>query len=233
MDHDDAARRRTPRIWDTDWLVLRGLTRELERMLSSVCRKGRALDFGCGVMPYRSLVEKYGFAYSGADFSADADVTISPGGRLPDDVSAADLVLSMQVLEHVADLDLYFAEAGRVLSAEGSLILSTHGSWLYHPHPQDHRRWTRTGLQYDIEQRGFAVQEIVSIVGPLATTTLIRLTSFAWVIRKIPFLGASLAKGLALVMNARAWIEDKMTPRSVGDYNGCIYLLRCKKVAAP
>ncbi|WP_293979770.1 methyltransferase domain-containing protein [Sphingobium sp.] len=232
VHHDDATRRRAPRIWDTDWLVLRGLSRELDRMLANVRVGGEALDFGCGVMPYRALVEKRGLDYCGADFASDADVTIGPDGRLPQDIRQADVVMSMQVLEHVADLDLYFAEAMRAMKHDGTLILSTHGSWLYHPHPQDHRRWTRTGLQYDIEQRGFAVHEVVSIVGPLATTTIIRLTGFAWAVRRVPVVGGVLANALAVVMNARAWVEDKLTPHQVSDYNGCIYLVRCLKAAS-
>ena len=43
---------------------------------------------------------------------------------------SADLALSFQVLEHVRDLQTYFSEARRVLRQDGSLLLSTHGTWL-------------------------------------------------------------------------------------------------------
>ncbi len=162
----EAARRHDPRPWDTDWLMLRGLTRTFEEMFRrSVARRAQVLDFGCGAMPYRAFVEQHGAEYVGADFEAGAMVRIDADGRLPVADDSMDAVISVQVLEHVRDLDLYLNEAARVLKKDGVLLLSTHGTWLYHPHPEDHRRWTRTGLVHDVETRGFRVREIDSIVG--------------------------------------------------------------------
>jgi SAM-dependent methyltransferase len=233
MNHGDGSRRLTPRIWDTDWLVLRGLAAGIEDQLRRSLAAGRTLlDFGCGAMPYRSLAERQGAHYVGADFDGAGEVTIAEDGALPLDSGSMDVVLSVQVLEHVRDLDLYLGEARRVLRPEGVLILSTHGTWLYHAHPEDHRRWTRTGLVVDIEARGFKVEEIEAIAGPLATTTLIRLAGFAFFLRRIPLAGRPLAAMLAVVMNARAWIEDKITPEHLRRDNGCVYLTRCVKAAA-
>ena len=78
--------------------------------------------------------------------SADGFVPVAD----QDVIGAALAVLSAQVLEHVADLDAYCAEIRRLLREDGTLLLSTHGNWLYHPHPEDHRRWTRTGLALDL-----------------------------------------------------------------------------------
>lgn len=233
MNASDTSRRRAPRIWDTDWLVLRGLAAAIDSQLTRSVRRGaRLLDFGCGSMPYRALVEQHGATYLGADFGENAGVTIDSAGALPLEDGSVDAVLSAQVLEHVRDLDLYLAEADRVLKSEGVLLLSTHGTWLYHPHPEDHRRWTRTGLVTDIEARGFRVEEIEAIAGPLATTTLIRLTGYAFFLRRIPLAGGALARALAVVMNARAWLEDRITPASLRRDNGCIYMTRCVKAAA-
>lgn len=193
----EAVRRHDPRPWDTDWLVLRGLTRAFNAMFHrSVARGAQILDFGCGAMPYRAFVEERGGRYVGADFEAGAMLRIDADGRLPVAAGSMDAVMSVQVLEHVRDLDLYLAEAGRVLKKGGVLLLSTHGTWLYHPHPEDHRRWTRTGLVHDLETRGFRVREIESIVGPLATTTLIRLTGYVFFLRRLPLVGHGLAKAL-------------------------------------
>ena len=225
----EAARRGAPRLWDTDWLMLRDLGRALERQIAGwIARGERVLDFGCGTMPYRSLVEGAGAVYVAADF-APIEVQISSDGRLPLGNGAADAVLSVQVLEHVRDLDRYLGEAHRVLRDGGLLLLSTHGNWLFHPHPEDHRRWTRTGLIVDIEARGFEVDAIEAIVGPLATTTLIRLAGFAFFLRRLPITGDLLASALAVLMNARAWLEDRVTPRGLRDDNGCMYLVRCRK----
>ncbi|WP_292097781.1 hypothetical protein, partial [Mesorhizobium sp.] len=137
----------------------------------------------------------------------------------------------VQVLEHVRDLDSYCAEIRRLLRDDGVLLLSTHGSWLYHPHPEDHRRWTRTGLVVDLADRGLEVEEVHAIAGPLATTTLIRLTGFAFFLRRLPIIGAILASLLALLMNLRAQLEDRLTPAQIRDDNACVFLVRARKAA--
>lgn len=233
MSAFEATRRRQPRVWDTDWLVLRELSAVLDKQLARIVEAGnRLLDFGCGSMPYRSLVEARGATYTGADFDSPGATPIGDDGSLPVDTASFDTVLSVQVLEHVRDLDRYLGEARRVLKEDGVLLLSTHGSWLYHPHPEDHRRWTRTGLIADIEARGFRVEELEAIAGPLATTTLIRLAGYAFFLRRVPLIGDVLARGLAMLMNARAWLEDRITPGSVKRDNACIYLVRCVRSCA-
>lgn len=229
-NHPD--RRLHPRIFDTDWLMLRGLTRSLARLIVGHVRSGdRVLDFGCGNMPYRPLIEDRGAVYLGADFGDEAAVSISTDGRVEIEDASLDAVISVQVLEHVRDLDAYFAEINRILKPDGLLFLSTHGTWLYHPHPEDHRRWTRPGLINDIETRGFTVRQIDSIVGPLGTTTMIRLTGFAFFLKRVPLIGSFVTALLAIVMNARAWIEEQITPEGIRNDNGCVYVTQCEKSA--
>lgn len=235
MAHDTnhPGRRLHPRIFDTDWLMLRGMTRSLTRLVADQVRSGdTVLDFGCGNMPYRPLIEDRGATYLGADFGDEAAIPISADGRLEIAASSVDVVISVQVLEHVRDLDAYFAEIARVLKPGGILLLSTHGTWLYHPHPEDHRRWTRAGLVNDIEARGFAVRQVDSIVGPLGTTTMIRLTGFAFFLHRLPLIGSIMTAMLAVVMNARGWIEEKFTPEPIRYDNGCVYVTHCEKLAA-
>ena len=226
-------RRATPRIWDTDWLVLRDLSRLLAHQVERHLPRGAQLvDLGCGSMPYRPLMDLHGIRYLGADLDSGADLVIGSDGRVPMAAGSCDAVLSVQVLEHVADLDAYCAEIRRLLQDDGTLLLSTHGSWLYHPHPEDHRRWTRTGLVAELAQRGLEVQDLRPIVGPLATTTLIRLTGFAFALRKLPIVGRALAGLLAIGMNLRAMLEEAITPASIRLDNACVYLVRARKLAA-
>src|SRR5438552_8530308 len=100
-------------------------------------REGLVLiDYGCGTMPYRPLLEKYVSYYIGADLpERTADAFIQANGKtdLPD--SFADVVVSTQVLEHVEDPGIYLNECYRILKAGGLLLLSTHGYWMYHPDP--------------------------------------------------------------------------------------------------
>lgn len=226
---NEQQRRRNPRFFDHDWLVMRDVTRAVTEFAGKIAKKGlTAIDFGCGSMPYARFFTERGVKYIGADFDDSGDVRISSKGKLPAKTGSADIVLSFQVLEHVRDLDTYFAEARRVLKPNGRMILSTHGTWLYHPHPEDHRRWTRQGLTHDIESRGFKVLEWRAVVGPLAWTTVFRLIGFRHVLLKIPVVGRPIAGLLAIVMNARAYIEDRITPREISDNNACIYVMLCR-----
>ena len=226
--HD--ARRVSPSMWHTDWLQLGPLAKLIRAQAGRLPKGASIVDLGCGDMPYATLLRSLGLDYRPADIDDDAmakgKLPIGPDGRVPLPDHSVDAILSAQVLEHVPDLDAYCAEIRRLLKPGGTLILSTHGSWFYHPHPEDHRRWTRTGLVLDLETRGIRVEEMHSICGPLATTTMIRLTAFAFVLKKVPVLGPIIAGALAVVMNARAVVEDAVTPAQMRDDNACVYLVR-------
>ncbi len=221
--------RALPRPWQTDWLLLRGLSRLVRDDTIERVRPGSNLvDLGCGDMPYRQLIETAGINYIGADIGAGADLKIDERGRVDRAAHTVDAILSVQVLEHVLDLDAYCGEMHRLLRADGTLFLSTHGTWLYHPHPEDHRRWTRTGLTADLESRGFKVEEVTALVGPLATTTILRLTGYGFILRKLPLLGAVLSGMMSLLMNARAILEDAITPAAMRMDNACVYWIRAR-----
>ena len=224
---EEMSRHRSPRIWDTDWLILRPLAVLISAQAQRHIAPGwQVLDLGCGEMPYKSSFERLGARYIGADLGEKADLVIAADGRVPLPSSTVNAVLSSQVLEHVKDLGVYFSEVRRLLVSDGILLLSTHGTWLYHPHPGDYRRWTRTGLIAELDAHGFTVDEVFAIAGPLATTTLIRLTGYAFVLRKIPVIGTAIGKILALIMNLRALAEDAATPTSIKDNDACIYFAR-------
>lgn len=218
-------RRLQARLWDTDWLVLRGMRKAIEALAAHITAPGRVvLDFGCGARPYQSLFTSRGTRYIGADLDGDPDIVIRADGTLDAQDRSVDLVASFQVLEHVRDLDTYLGEARRVLRDDGLLLLSTHGTWLYHPHPEDHRRWTREGLIAELAARGFETTECIPVVGPLAWTTMVRLTCLAVALRRIPVVGSALAAAGAVVMNVKAYVEDGITPAWVTRDNACVYV---------
>jgi SAM-dependent methyltransferase len=224
------ASRSKPRIWDADWLVLAPLSQLIANQAKNfIPPTAEIVDFGCGDMPYKNIFQRLGIKYVGADITDDADLLIDAAGQIPLSSGTADAVLSVQVLEHVRDLDLYCGEIWRLLKRDGTLLLSTHGSWLYHPHPEDHRRWTRPGLVNELESRGFTVDQVIPIAGPLATTTILRLTGFVFFLKKIPVLGRLMSAALSTIMNIRALLEDAITPKNVIQDNACVYFVRARK----
>jgi SAM-dependent methyltransferase len=223
--HENA--RATPRFWQPDWLVMREMARALRTLLADpalALRGARILDFGCGTRPYERWFADAGAQYRGADIDGAHEVTIAPDGRLAAPDADYDLVGSFQVLEHVWDLDTYLGEARRVLRPQGWLLLSTHGTWLYHPHPTDYRRWTAEGLQREVESRGFRMLRIEPVVGPLAWTTVFRALGIAHFLKPLPLFGPLLAGAAAMPLNAWAWVEDRITPRAITAVNACTYI---------
>jgi SAM-dependent methyltransferase len=224
MGIESAARRLQPRMIDCDWLVLREMRSAIERMAAQVAVDGKlAIDLGCGSQPYRSIFASRGLIYRGADIGG-GDIPIDENGRVDVPDGSADLVLSFQVLEHVRDVGRYLGEARRILRDRGWLILSTHGTWLYHPHPEDHRRWTREGLLAEIARHGFETTECIPVLGPLAWTTVLRLICGYQVCLRIPLIGRVLGSMLAVIMNARCYLENLVTPDWVRRDNACVYV---------
>jgi SAM-dependent methyltransferase len=226
--HTDAFHHRyAPPLWRHDRHLLIGLRREIEATLArhGLPAAGDVVaDFGCGDQPYRPLFASRCAKYLGCDLDGGADVRFEPGRPLPLGDGSVDGVVSFQVLEHVWDLDWYLGECRRILKPGGWLLLSTHGTWLYHPHPTDFRRWTRDGLAGELTARGFVVAGVTSVVGPLAWTTLIRLVGYREALRRVPILGPVLLAPLAVAMNLRMIVEDAITPASIRDTNAAVYV---------
>lgn len=144
-----------PRPGDSLYLHLSDLRLALER-----CRPAgplRVLDYGCGGSPYESLFP--GAPYHRADFAGmpRLDFTLAEDSAVAAPSGAYDLVLSTQVLEHVAQPATYLGECHRLLAPGGRLVLSTHGIFQDHGCPYDYQRWTSDGLKLALTRAGFEV----------------------------------------------------------------------------
>ena len=159
-----------PSLFGGRYYVLTQLRRHMKAIAAerlSGNRKCLVVDFGCGEMPYRSIFETPSTRYIGIDFESNpaADLHTPITGAVPLGDGVADVVLSTQVLEHVPEPRLYLRESLRILKAGGLLILSTHGNWMYHPHPIDLWRWTGAGLRNIIETSGYKLIDCKGIMG--------------------------------------------------------------------
>lgn len=215
------------RIWELGWHVMRRQGVAIRALLAHPgldLRGARVLDFGCGTRPYEAWFRSAGADYQGADIDGGHEVQLRADGSIAAAAATFDMVASFQVLEHVWDLATYLGESHRVLKPGGWLLLSTHGTWFYHPHPGDYRRWTAEGLRREIEAHGFKLLEIRPVVGPLAWTSILRSFGAAYLFRRVPFAGSALCAATAFFYNLRAWLEDGITPAQVTAENACVYV---------
>lgn len=155
----------------------RYVARELEKVVQrfaipAVSPGSRVLDYGCAARPYRALFGP-AIEYIGADLEGNsfADVSLNKDGSVPLPDEHFDLILSTQVLEHVADPELYIAECHRLLKPDGTVVITTHGIMFYHPDPVDYWRWTSAGLGRILADAGLCSVEIRGIMG-LAPTAV-------------------------------------------------------------
>jgi hypothetical protein len=85
--------------------------------------------------------------------------------------------------------------------------------------------WTRHGLIVELADHGFETVNCASILGPLSGTTLLRLTCAYHACLRLPVIGRLLANAFAIALNARAYLEDLLTPEWVACDNACVYVI--------
>jgi SAM-dependent methyltransferase len=132
------------------------------------------LDVGCGDRPYEALLssaaEVVGFDVPGnphADLHGSIDA-------LPVADASFDVVLCLQVLEHVPNPAAAVRELRRVVRPGGRVLLSTHGVYPFHPNPDDLWRWTHDGLARLFSDNGdWSSLTVRPGAGTAATTSML------------------------------------------------------------
>jgi len=113
----------------------------------------RALDAGAGPQDKKKFVVKKNYNYESSDFEDIFDQSslikqtyICSVESMPMDSETYELVLSIQVLEHLQNPEKAISEMSRVLKTGGKLFLSTNFLYPRHGSPHDYFRFTYEGL---------------------------------------------------------------------------------------
>jgi SAM-dependent methyltransferase len=215
-----------PKPWHRYAYHVRELPRAIARLVPElrVGPEDRVLDYGCGVVAYRHLFPAAA-RYEAADLPGNprATLDLDPDGTPPVEDGRFDAVFSTQVLEHVSDPALYLSECFRVLRPGGRLLLSTHGTFVYHPDPDDYWRWTCAGLQKAVRDAGFEVVRFEGVIGGLPTGLQLVQDSIYW---KIP---RFLQPLLATVVQALMALTDRLHSAGSRALNAQVYVLVAEK----
>ena len=115
---------------------------------------GSVLDYGAGNAPYRRYLacDRYVTADVSQNLAGDIDHLIVPGEQLPIAAGSFDLVLLLDVLEHVPDPAFVLAEIRRLLAPHGRLIISLPFLYREHETPHDFARYTVFGVRELVER---------------------------------------------------------------------------------
>ena len=217
-----------PSIFHTRYVVLsqlRDITVARMKEITTTNKGLTLIDFGCGDMPYRSLLEPMVGKYLGVDLDmnpkAEHHIGFDSKTTLPD--GYADIVLSNQVLEHVDSPSGYLQEAMRVLKPGGFAIITTHGYWFYHPTPNDYWRWTSAGLRKTVEAEGFQIKTFYGVLGLAASGLQLFQDG---IIAKLP---KFLVPVFALIMQMLISLFNKINSQLQRDRDAALYVIVAQK----
>jgi SAM-dependent methyltransferase len=217
-----------PTIFNTRYVHLKKLRNQTLKTIEDLTvrdKKMLLVDFGCGDMPYRSVIEPHVGKYLGVDLDlnpkAEHHIDFDSKTTLPDNY--ADIILSNQVLEHVDSPEGYLQEALRILKPGGTIILTTHGYWFYHPTPNDYWRWTGSGLRRTVEKEGFQVTSFFGIMGLAASGLQLFQDAFGNKLPKYP------KYILAFIMQPLILLFDKMHSQEQRNRDASLYVVVAKK----
>ena len=215
--------RRCPKPDSPDYLGSKGLVKGLLKAINSELAGKKdlnILDVGCGEKPFLPFFKPYFKLYIGTDIIKNSPLVdkVCPAEALDFDDEWADVVLCLSVLEHVDDPAKAVQELFRVAKPGGVVFASTHGFFPWHPYPQDHWRWTQTGLPLLFKRNGdFASIQIYATRGTLSAIFFL-LAHYTYGLTGSNVIARVLRRPLTVLVNKLGEFLDNMTP-SLKDIN--------------
>lgn len=162
--------------------------------------KGDLYDLGCGEAPFKEFFLQFANSYTGVDWTktlhnSKADIVSDLNTKIELDNEIADTLISISVMEHLCEPQVFLNESYRILKTDGYFILQVPWQWWIHEAPHDYFRYTPYGLKYMFEKAGFHEVNIEASSG-FFTTWILKMNYFSlnfirgprvmrWTIRKV------------------------------------------------
>lgn len=175
--------------------------------------RGRLVDIGCGVKPFRAMVAPFVSEHVGVDhvdgYHDKGNVDLfGTAYAIPADDSSFDSALCTAVLEHLEEPEQAIRECHRVLKPGGTAIYSVPFIWHLHEEPRDFFRYSKYGLDHLFTKAGFEVLEIRALSGFWVTFGQL----FVYNLNRFnrgPLRWLRLVDALALAVQGFAYLLDK------------------------
>lgn len=156
--------RKSPKIWQAEYIMHRMIRKEIIYFSNLINKTsgGSVLDFGCGKAPYRAYFQ----SYKGADVdrnNKEPDYLIDSETNKISNISdnSIENIISIQVIEHVPNLEAYISEVKRILKPGGHFLVIAPFVYNYHG-SDDYARYSRNYFERNSIFENF---EIVKING--------------------------------------------------------------------
>ena len=122
--------------------------------------KGTLVDLGCGTAPYKDFFLQYADKYIGVDWTntlhnSKIDIISNLNEKIELPENYADTIISISVMEHLCEPQIFLNESYRILKKGGIIILQVPFMWWIHEAPYDYFRFTSYGLKYIFEKAGY------------------------------------------------------------------------------
>lgn len=175
--------------------------------------KGALYDLGCGEAPLKDFFLQYVNSYTGVDWTktlhnSKADVVSDLNKKIELDDEVADTLISLSVMEHLCEPQVFLNESYRILKKDGSFVLQVPWQWWIHEAPYDYFRYTPYALKYMFEKAGF--QEInIEATSGFFTTWILKMNYFSLNFVRGPRLIRWVIKGL---LNVIWYLSQKAAP---------------------
>lgn len=143
--------------------------------VSEASRKfhGVVLDVGCGIMPYRALIESnagvtqyVGMDLAGTSLYGHVEPELTWDGiKIPLDDASVDCVLATEFLEHHSRPTEVLKEIRRVMKPGGIFFATVPFVWNLHEIPHDEYRYTPYSLERHVVEAGFTNVDVRALGG--------------------------------------------------------------------